>query len=208
MTRQINVETLHPQTRMLSDEQIQAIHHSTLDILSQTGIVMKNKRAEELLLEAGAHKMGDRIKLPAHLVQNALLAAPPRIPMHTRTGVLSMPLESGKVFFGTGSDCNFTIDLESGERRPVLLKDVQDIARLCDGLENIDFVMSMGVSSDVSPMHHYIHGIVAMLRGSVKPIVFTANGLQDMQTIYQIACPTSPVGLLLRRFARLSWLHK
>ena len=34
------------------------------------------------------------------------------------TGVLSMPLEAGKVFFGTGSDTNFTIDLESGERRP------------------------------------------------------------------------------------------
>ncbi len=125
MTRQINVETLHPQTRMLSDEQIQAIHHSSLDILSQTGIIMKNKRAEALLLEAGARKMGDRIKIPANLVQNALLTAPSRIPMHTRTGVLSMPLESGKVFFGTGSDTNFTIDLETGERRTVLQKDVQ-----------------------------------------------------------------------------------
>ena len=51
MTRQINVETLHPQTRMLSDEQIQAIHHSTLDILSQTGIVMKNKRAPSQVKE-------------------------------------------------------------------------------------------------------------------------------------------------------------
>ena len=58
MTRQINVETLHPQTRMLSDEQIQAIHHSSLDILSQTGIIMKNKRAEALLLEAGRSQDG------------------------------------------------------------------------------------------------------------------------------------------------------
>ena len=188
MARQIDIETLHPQIRMLSDEQIQAIHHSSLDILSQTGIVMKNKRAEGLLLEAGARKQGERVKIPAHLVQKALLAAPSRIPMHTRTGVLSMPLEAGKVFFGSGSDCNFTIDLESGERRPVLQKDVQALARLCDGLENIDFVMSMGVASDVPPMQHYIHGIVAMLRGSVKPIVFTANDLKDMQVIYQIAC--------------------
>jgi trimethylamine--corrinoid protein Co-methyltransferase len=173
---------------MLSDEQIQTLHHTTLDILSQTGIVMKNKRAELLLLVAGAHKLGERIKRPARLVQNALLAAPSRIPMHTRTGVLSMPLESGKVFFGTGSDTNFTIDLETGERRTVMQKDVQAFARLCDRLENIDFIMSMGVSSDVNPMHHYIHGIVAMLRGSVKPIVFTANGLKDMQAIYEIAC--------------------
>jgi trimethylamine--corrinoid protein Co-methyltransferase len=37
-------------------------------------------------------------------------------------------------------------------------------------------------------MYHYVHGIAAMIRGSVKPIVFTANGLQDMQAIYEIAC--------------------
>jgi trimethylamine---corrinoid protein Co-methyltransferase len=188
MTKQIDIETLHPQVRMLSDEQIQAIHHTSLDILSQTGIVMKNRRAAELMLAAGARQQGERIKIPAHLVQNALLSAPARIPMHTRTGELSMPLEAGKVFFGTGSDCNFTIDLDTGERRPVLLKDVQDFARLCDGLENIDFNMSMGVASDVPPMQHYIHGVAAMMRGSVKPIVFTANGIQDMQVIYQIAC--------------------
>ncbi len=166
---------------MLSDEQIQAIHHASLDILSQTGIVMKNKRAEELLLEAGARQHGRADQDTGPPGPKCAAGGSLRIPMHTRTGLLSMPLESGKVFFGTGSDCNFTIDLETGQRRPVLQKDVQAFARLCDGLENIDFVMSMGVSSDVAPMHHYIHGIVAMLRGSVKPIVFTANDLKDMQ---------------------------
>jgi trimethylamine--corrinoid protein Co-methyltransferase len=188
MTPQINIETTHPQIRMLSDEQIRAIHHTSLDILSQTGIVMKSKRAAELLLKAGARQQGERIKIPAHLVQKALQTAPSRIPMHTRTGKLTMPLESGKVYFGTGSDCNFTIDLDNGERRVVRLKDVEAFARLCDGLDNIDFVMSMGVSTDVNPMYHYVHGIAAMIRGSVKPIVFTANGLQDMQAIYEIAC--------------------
>jgi len=188
MSHQLDIETLHPQVRMLSDEQLRAIHYSSLDILSQTGIIMKSGRAAELLLTAGARQQGERIKIPARLIQNALRSAPPRIPMHTRTGELTMPLEAGKVFFGTGSDCNFTIDLESGERRPVLLKDVQAFARLCDGLDNIDFNMSMGVASDVNPMHHYIHGIAAMMRSSVKPIVFTANNVKDMQVIYQIAC--------------------
>ncbi|TEU15763.1 MAG: hypothetical protein E3J21_12120 [Anaerolineales bacterium] len=54
MTEQIPVETLHPTIRMLSDEQIQAIHHTSLDILSGTGIVMKNETGRRLLLDAGA----------------------------------------------------------------------------------------------------------------------------------------------------------
>ncbi|MBE3123508.1 MAG: trimethylamine methyltransferase family protein, partial [Planctomycetes bacterium] len=98
------------------------------------------------------------------------------------------PLELGQVFFGPGSDCPFTIDLQTGERRPPTLNDIQRIACLCDGLSQLDFVMSMGVPCDVPPLDHYLHEFIAMLRGSVKPIVYTANNLTDMQDIYRIAC--------------------
>ena len=64
MTEQIPIETLHPAIRMLSDEQIQAIHQASLDILSRTGIVMVHEGARELLLEAGAWESEGRIKIP------------------------------------------------------------------------------------------------------------------------------------------------
>ena len=54
MTEQIPTATLHPAIRMLSDDQIQAIHHTSLDILSRTGIVVKCDTGSELLLDAGA----------------------------------------------------------------------------------------------------------------------------------------------------------
>ena len=118
MTEQIPIPTLHPTMRMLSDEQIRAIHSASLDILSRTGIVMKNEVGRELLLEAGAWESGDRIKIPEHPgMADAISCAPSRIPMHNRLGELTMPLEEGKVFFGLGSDCPFTMDLETGERR-------------------------------------------------------------------------------------------
>jgi trimethylamine--corrinoid protein Co-methyltransferase len=188
MTVQIPVETLHPTIRMLSDEQIQAIHHTSLDILSRTGIVMKNEVGRELLLEAGAWESGERIKIPPHLVMDALASAPPRIPMHNRLGELTMPLEAGKVFFGPGSDCPFTIDVETGQRRQATAEDVRRIAHLCDGLEQIDFIMSMGTPSDVPTLDHYLHSFINMMRGSVKPNVYTANNRQDMEDMYRIAC--------------------
>ena len=54
MTEQLLIGTWQPRLRMLSDDQIQAIHHASLDILSQTGLVMKNEAARRLLLGAGA----------------------------------------------------------------------------------------------------------------------------------------------------------
>ena len=188
MTEQIPVATLNPTMRMLSEEQIKAIHHTSLDILSQTGIVMKNEAARQLLLEAGAWESGGRIKIPEHLIVEAIASAPSRIPMYNRLGQLTMPLEAGKVFFGPGSDCIFTIDVETGQRRRATAQDVQRIALLCDSLQQIDFIMSMGHPSDTPALDAYVHGFVSMIRGSIKPNVYTANNRRDMQDIYRIAC--------------------
>ena len=188
MTEQIPIETLRPTVRMLSDDQIQAIHYGSLDILTRTGIVLKHEQARSMLLDAGAWDSEGRVKIPEHLVTAAIGSAPSRILMHNRLGKLTMPLEEGKVFFGPGSDCPFTMDLDTGERRPALREDVRRIARLCDGLGQIDFVMSMGTPSDVPTLDHYLHSFIAMIRGSVKPNVFTARERSDMEAIYGIAC--------------------
>jgi len=188
VTEQIPIATLHPTMRMLSDEQIKAIHHTSLDILSRTGIVMKNEAARQLLLEAGAWESEGRIKIPSHLVMDAIASAPPRIPMYNRMGELTMPLEPGKVFFGPGSDCIFTIDVETGERRKATAEDIRRIAHLCDGLDQMDFTMSMGNPSDVPSLDIYVHEFISMIRGSVKPTCYTANNREDMEDIYRIAC--------------------
>ena len=108
--------------------------------------------------------------------------------MHNRLGQLTMPLEEGKVYFGTGSDCQFTWDIETRERRASVAEDVRRFAQLCDGLDQIDFVMSMGTPSDVPAMDHYVHSFIQMIRGTVKPNVYTAQNHQDMEDIYTIAC--------------------
>jgi trimethylamine--corrinoid protein Co-methyltransferase len=187
VTEQIAVETLRPTMRMLSDEQVKEIHHASLDILARTGIAMKNEKARQLLLDAGAWESEGRIKIPPHLVVDAIAAAPSRMPLYDRLGELTVPLQAGKVFFGPGSDCIFTIDVETGERRRATAEDVRRIAHLCDGLDQIDFTMSMANPSDVAPLDIYIHEFIGMIRGSVKPTCYTANNRADMEDIYRIA---------------------
>jgi trimethylamine:corrinoid methyltransferase-like protein len=45
----------------------------------------------------------------------------------------------------------------------------------------------MGNPSDVPPDDLYIHSFVGMIRGSVKPNVYTAKNRADMEDIYRIA---------------------
>lgn len=187
MTEQLPVPTLQPFSRGLSDEQVREIHYATLQILSQTGVDMQDRQARQILLEAGAWESNGRLKIPENLVTDALDKAPSRIPMHDRLGNMTMPLELGKVFFGAGSDTTFTLDVHSGERRRTTVQDVEDIARLCDALDNIDFIMSMGNPSDVPADDLYIYEFASMIRGSVKPNVYTARDREDVETIYRIA---------------------
>ncbi len=187
MTEQLPISTLHPFARGLSGEQVREIHYATLEILSKIGVDMQDAQGREILLEAGAWESGGRIKIPENLVTDAIDEAPSRIPMHDRLGNLTMPLELGKVFFGTGSDTTFTLDVHTGERRRATAQDVEDIARLSDALDNIDFIMSMGNPSDVPADDLYIHEFVGMIRGSVKPNVYTAKDRDDVEDVYRIA---------------------
>ncbi|MBN1314379.1 MAG: trimethylamine methyltransferase family protein, partial [Anaerolineales bacterium] len=190
---QLSIPTLQPMARGLSDEQVREIHYATIEILSKVGVEMQDPQGRELLLEAGAWEASSsgsgrpRLKIPENMVVDAIASAPSRIPMYNRLGGLTMPLELGKVFFGSGSDTTFTLDVETGERRRTTAQDVQDIARLCDALDNIDFIMSMSNPADVPPDDLYIHEFVGMIRGSVKPNVYTAKNRADMEDIYRIA---------------------
>lgn len=187
MKNQIENPIIKPSIRTLSEDQVRDIHYATLEIMTQVGVEMQDPQGRELLLDAGAWESNGRIKIPENILTDALASAPSRIMMHNRLGELTMPLELGKVFFGTGSDTIFTHDINTGERRQTTAQDVEDIARVADALENITFVMSMGVPVDVPVADSFIHEFIRLIRGSVKPNVYTAQDNRDMEDIYRIA---------------------
>ncbi|MBT7290368.1 MAG: trimethylamine methyltransferase, partial [Chloroflexi bacterium] len=107
--------------------------------------------------------------------------------LYDQNGNPAMPLEDGNSFYGTGSDTNFTIDVETGERRPTVIADVANFAKLVDGLDNISFNMSMANAQDVPVKDIYIHAFVAMVKNTNKPMVFIADSGRDIAVIHQIA---------------------
>lgn len=163
------------------------IHEATLEILKRTGVAVRNEEATAMLAEAGANVDADRVRIPSDLVEAALETAPSSVPIYDRSGDVAMLLEGSRTHFGTGSDCPSTLDPQTGEHRASTKADVGRIARLCDGLDNIDFCMSMGIASDASRVTSYVHQFDAMLRNTVKPLIFTAHGEADLRDILDLA---------------------
>jgi len=184
---QIKTENVHPYLRVLSDDQIIEIHNATVEVMSEIGIVIKDEEGIRLLEEAGATVKGELVKIPERLLKRALSTAPSRISIYNRLGNPAMKLERGKTYFGTGSDTIYTMDVYSKERRKTVSLDVRNIARLTDALPNLDFVMSMGNPGEVKPEDSFVIEFIEMIRGTSKPIVFTAITKDDIETIYKVA---------------------
>ena len=183
------IPTFQPRLRVLNREQALAIHTAALEILEKTGFKMEHPRALEMLADKGCRiSDGDWVRMPPHLVEEALKTAPKQISLYDQKGAKAMDLTGENSFYGTGSDATFTQDVETGERRRAVLKDVSNFATLVDGLENIDFAMSMANPEDAPIDDIYVYVFAEMLRNTNKPIVFIADSGRDIAKIHEMAC--------------------
>jgi len=165
-----------PRFRKLSDDQVERLHHASLEILERTGLRLYEPEALELLKKKGVQvEDGNRVRISPGLVEWALAAAPKRVVLCNRHGQRVMPLERNNVFFGIGSDCPNVIDLNNGERRPGRLQDIVEAITVCDALEHIDFLMSFCNASDLPQQTADRYQMRAMLMNSCKPILFVTT---------------------------------
>lgn len=174
--------------RLLTEKEIQKIHSASLQILEKTGVKVESEQALSLLGEAGADvKDRNRVKIPSSLIEKALESSPHKITVYNQDKEIAMVLAKDNSFYGPGSDCSYVIDPYTGKRREALKEDIGRMARVCDYLTNIDFVMSMGIPHDLPLEDSFVHEFEAMVLNTKKPIIFTAHGERDIKDIYSMA---------------------
>ena len=160
----------------LTREQCERLHQASLEILDRTGVRLYEQQAIDLFQEAGLKVSdGNRIRIPRRMVEESLASIPKRIVLHDRNGEPVLPLEGHHSFFGTGCDCLYIVDHRTGERRRAIRQDVIDGITLCDALENVDFVMSMFLPSDVNPEIADRYQMETMVTHTTKPLVFVTH---------------------------------
>ena len=125
------------------------IHTASCRVLQEQGMLVKHAEARELLKAAGAFVDGEKVFIDASLVERSLKQLPSRVTIFDREGMPAMFLEGRNVYYGSGSDTVNLLDYGSRGRKAWTKADVGNAVKICDALPNIDFVMSMGIISDV-----------------------------------------------------------
>lgn len=177
-----------PQFRVLSDAQCRELLLASLQCLERVGVQVRNAEARELLATAGAHLgADDRVRIPAHIIQDALASTPRAFTLWDRHGRRPMPVAQGCVNFGPGLTCTNFVDPDTGERRRARRSDCAATARLCDALENIDYVIGLGLMDDVTAQLAPVYEFAELVANTTKPLVAWSYKPQNVADIYRIA---------------------
>lgn len=176
-----------PQFRVLSEAGCQELYQAALDCLKQVGVKVFNEEARDLLASAGARVEGELVRIPSGIVQNALKTTPPAFTIWRRDGQGELRVAFDRVYFGPGPTCTYFMDPESGERRKARRGDAGLTARVCDALENIDYIMGLSLFDDVTPVLSPVYEFAESITNTTKPVIAWANTPDTLQDIYTMA---------------------
>jgi trimethylamine--corrinoid protein Co-methyltransferase len=172
----------------LSQQQCEKLHNASLEILERTGVRMFEPEAVNILKSAGAFiSEGNRVRIPASLVEKAFTTVPKRVTLCNRNGKRVMFLEDHRCYYGPGSDCLHIIDHRTGTRREPILQDVIDGITLCDALPHIDFVMSLFLPVDLNQSIADRFQMEVMLSCTTKPIIFVTYDFEGCVDAVEMA---------------------
>ncbi len=176
-----------PTLNVLRTNQIEKLHLATMTVLTRTGIQVTHVKALELLDGAGASINGNRVRIPAQMVEEAIHAAPFHFALGKRNGEPAFMLEDNGSWYGAGLDCMEYLDPFSDIRRPFTSKDCRVTATIANALPNYSWSMILGFAADVPVEIADRVTAKQALTYCEKPLFFCCKDLNSLRAIYDMA---------------------
>jgi trimethylamine--corrinoid protein Co-methyltransferase len=173
----------------LSEGDLDAVHHGSLEILERTGVFVEDEAALDIFADAGCRVDRERklAKIPPHVVMDALAACPPTFAVCGRDPKHDIMLGSNRVGFVTFCEGILMNDLETGENRPSVKSDVADISRLVDYLSDIDAVASPVGARDTGEAAPTVHGAESMFANTTKHVHIPMMSAHEAEAVVEMA---------------------
>ena len=176
--------------RPLSEEQVKTIHEASLRILEKTGFTFESGLEDilDMLKKAGADidRNNARIYFSGDLVMEQASKAPEQVVLFSRDGRNDLDLTEHRVHLGTGGAAIRVLDLETGEARPSTLKDLYQLGRLVDQLDNIHFFLRPCIPTDIPPTAYDVNVFYACLKATGKHVMAGVNDVEGFHNVLDL----------------------
>ena len=138
----------YPPVRVLSEDQIESIHHTSLRILEEIGLQFLDNEAISILRRHGASIDAETglVRLDRALVLEKLKTVPSEIALEARNPERNVVLGGNAICFSSVAGPPNCSDLDRG-RRPGTLEDLQDLLKLAQSLNAIHLLAGAPVAA-------------------------------------------------------------
>lgn len=171
--------------RLLSEADSQGIYRTAIQILEEMGMQVMDRDTHSLLRQAGCRESEDGyLHFDEQLVGKAISTVPQRMVLYDRNGEAAVDSAAALPHFAPGLNCINVLDHRTGEHRLCTIRDVEETARLCDRLPNIDMAAGLGNPSDLPPSEQAMATVRALAEGSRKPLAFIAHDENEDEEIW------------------------
>jgi trimethylamine--corrinoid protein Co-methyltransferase len=161
------------QYKPLAEAEVRRIHEAALTVLERTGVEVVESECRQILRDAGAQvdAAHNRVFLPRQMVEAALTLANRDVVLYSKDGRTDLHLRGKRVHLGTGGAAVLVLDLETGRARESKLRDLYDIGRLVETLDNIHFYLRPVVARDLDNEDIDLNTFYACLTATHKHVM-------------------------------------
>ena len=177
------------QLKVLTEEQIHEVHLATLEVLNEVGIKVAHRKALEIMADFGCKVDFDKeiVKIPEHVLGKALQSAPSQITLYGKSPEFDVVLnDTNTVYTMGGAGALWVLDLD-GNRRPSTLKDLEDLTRLQDVLENMHIAHFLVTPQDIPQEGVYSIIFATMLKHTQRPHHSVPEGPEGVKAHVEMA---------------------
>lgn len=173
---------------ILSQEEVKLVHQKTMDLLENTGVWVKNRRAFQLLKDAGARVDEEtrRVYLTEDRVMEAVGLAPKKIVLAGRNPVYDYEIPSFESRHTMSGICTNIYDPYTGERRESKKDDVRNVGRVFQKTVTGSVAWTGCSALDVPEKTHCLHEMAAIIQGTSKHVQFQLSNLHESKYAKQI----------------------
>lgn len=171
----------------LSEESIEKIHDSAMRVFAETGFQVNLEEGRALFRDAGAEVDDSTgiVKVPGKLVKEIIGAAPSTVTLYGRAddGANDCEIGGRKVYMGTGGTALKVQESGSTDSRLAELRDIRDMARVVEKLDNIHFYMLNVYPSNIDDSHVDVNRFGTAMNNTSKHImggVYSIDGIRNV----------------------------
>ncbi len=171
---------------LLSDEEIQQIHDTTMEIFEETGVEVHNDEALEVYADHGAKVEGEKVYFDEDLVKEYVSKAPSQFKLHARNPENTVTVGGDGAVLAPGYGAPWVT--ENGNNRDATYEDYVNFTKLASASDNLDVLGGVLVEpTDLSDEERHVKMFYAAAKNSDKPLMGSALGKKKARDVIKMS---------------------